>query len=103
MLWQDAAFVAFIYLIGINTVEFLTFAWDKHCAQNGMWRISEHRLLALAVIGGTIGAVIAQHWLRHKVRKEPFRSRLRRIATGQLVILVVVCSVGAGKVFWNPA
>jgi uncharacterized membrane protein YsdA (DUF1294 family) len=63
------------------------FAWDKHCARNGMWRVPERTLLGMAFIGGTIGAVAAQHGLRHKTRKEPFRTQLYLIAGLQVVAL----------------
>ena len=63
------------------------FAWDKHCARNGMWRVPERTLLGMALIGGTIGAVAAQHGLRHKTRKEPFRTQLYLIAGLQVVAL----------------
>ncbi|MBD2749618.1 DUF1294 domain-containing protein [Microvirga sp. BT688] len=66
------------------------FAWDKHCARNGMWRVPERTLLGMAFIGGTIGAVAAQHGLRHKTRKEPFRTQLYLIAGLQVVSLGAV-------------
>jgi uncharacterized membrane protein YsdA (DUF1294 family) len=34
----------------------------------------------MALIGGALGAVAAQQMLRHKTRKEPFRTRLWLIA-----------------------
>ena len=66
------------------------FAWDKHCARNGMWRVPERTLLSMALIGGTIGAVAAQYGLRHKMRKEPFRTQLYLIAGLQVVTLGAV-------------
>lgn len=63
------------------------FAWDKHCARNGMWRVPERTLLGMALIGGTLGAVAAQHGIRHKTRKEPFRTKLYLIAGLQVVAL----------------
>jgi uncharacterized membrane protein YsdA (DUF1294 family) len=63
------------------------FAWDKHCARKGMWRVPERTLLGLAAFGGTVGAVAAQHGLRHKTRKEPFRTRLYVIVGVQILAL----------------
>ncbi|WP_085317564.1 DUF1294 domain-containing protein [Derxia lacustris] len=37
-------------------------------------RIPESTLHFLALIGGWPGAILAQQWLRHKSRKQPFRS-----------------------------
>ncbi len=71
--------VAIILLI--NIVTFCVFSWDKDAARAGDWRVPENRLLGLALIGGSLGAVAAQKILRHKTRKEPFRTRLRLIVT----------------------
>ena len=46
------------YLIVINVVTFLVYGIDKWKAKQGSWRISEATLLILAVIGGSIGALL---------------------------------------------
>jgi len=81
-----------LYLVVINIVTFVTFAWDKYSAIDGEWRISEKTLLMLALIGGTAGAIIAQQKLRHKTRKQPFRALLISIA-GLHVLLLVALSI----------
>jgi uncharacterized membrane protein YsdA (DUF1294 family) len=63
-------------LLLINIITFCVFRWDKEAARGGAWRIPESRLLGLAFIGGSLGALAAQQWLRHKKRKEPFRTRM---------------------------
>jgi uncharacterized membrane protein YsdA (DUF1294 family) len=78
------------YVALVNAVTFLVFAWDKYCAENGKWRVPERTLLTLAAAGGTPGAMAGQRWLRHKTRKEPFRSRLIRIAILQVVALLAL-------------
>jgi len=79
--------VAATYLGVINAVAFGSFAWDKHCARQGSWRVPERRLLWLAVIGGTFGAFAGQQILRHKTHKQPFRSRLSIVAGLQTIVL----------------
>jgi uncharacterized membrane protein YsdA (DUF1294 family) len=69
-----------VALFAINGAAFLAFWWDKRLARAGAWRIRESTLLWLAVLGGTMGAISAQHLFRHKTRKEPFRTRLYLIA-----------------------
>lgn len=81
-----------LYFCLINVVTTAAFAWDKHCARKGYWRISESTLLAMALFGGTAGAVAAQHGLRHKTRKEPFRTALYVIAGFHLVVLAALSS-----------
>lgn len=71
-------------LIVVNGVAFLAFWRDKRLAQAGARRISERTLLWLAALGGTVGAVSAQHLFRHKTRKEPFRTILYLIAIVQI-------------------
>jgi uncharacterized membrane protein YsdA (DUF1294 family) len=55
---------------------FCVYWWDKQAAIDGTWRISERTLLGIAFVGGSLGAVTAQQMLRHKTRKEPFRTLL---------------------------
>ena len=76
-----------LWLAAVNILAFGAFALDKMLAQRGAWRISERTLLTLALVGGSPGAVAAQHVFRHKTRKEPFRSRLRRIVVLHLVVV----------------
>lgn len=45
-------------LIGINVLTFVVYGVDKWKAKQGKWRISEATLLMLAVVGGTIGALL---------------------------------------------
>lgn len=66
-------------LLGINLAAFLAFWWDKEAARAGGWRVREDTLLGLAVIGGSLGALAAQRMLRHKTRKQPFRTGLPAI------------------------
>ena len=52
------------YLIVINVVTFLVYGIDKWKAKQGSWRISEATLLILAVIGGSIGALLDEGCLK---------------------------------------
>ena len=53
-------------LICINVVTFLVYGIDKWKAKQGSWRISEASLLLLAVIGGSIGALLGMQVWHHK-------------------------------------
>jgi uncharacterized membrane protein YsdA (DUF1294 family) len=85
--------VAFLVL---NLVTFCVFWWDKAAARGGKWRIAENKLLSLAFFGGSLGAFAAQRLLRHKTRKEPFRTRLAAI----FVLHAAVASVGLLALPW---
>ena len=54
------------YLIVINVVTFLVYGIDKWKAKQGSWRISKATLLILAVIGGSIGALLGMKIWHHK-------------------------------------
>jgi len=78
-----------LYLLGVNLASIALFAWDKYCAERDLRRIPESTLLIVAAIGGSLGAIAAQRRLRHKTRKEPFRTYLQVIVGLQLLGLVV--------------
>lgn len=82
-----------LYLLAASTAAFALFAWDKRGAAAGRRRIPERTLLTLAAIGGTPGAIAGQRLLRHKTRKEPFRTRLLWIAGTQLVLIAVLTAL----------
>lgn len=72
-----------IWIVAASVLAFAAFAHDKRAAVRGERRTPEATLLMLAVVGGTPGAVAAQQLLRHKTRKEPFRSLLWAVAVAQ--------------------
>ena len=80
------------YLVLINALAFGLFALDKRRAETRAWRISERVLLQVALVGGTPGAMAAQQLLRHKTRKQPFRTWLWIIWAGQAAALVAVAA-----------
>ena len=67
----------------INAFTILRFWQNKSRAIDGTRRIPEADLLGLALIGGSPGALLAQHLFRHKTRKEPFSTYLLLIAVLQ--------------------
>lgn len=68
-----------VYLAAVNTIAFLAFRLDKARAIAGARRIREDTLLFLAVMGGWVGAKIAQRRYRHKTRKQPFALLLNMV------------------------
>ncbi len=66
-------------LLLINIITYLAFWRDKAQSRHGGWRITESRLLTLAIIGGWPAAKWAQRRLRHKTRKQPFATILNII------------------------
>ena len=65
--------VLLFYLMA-SIVCFAVYARDKSAARRGQRRTPERTLLLLGLAGGWPGAVLAQQWLRHKTRKQPFQN-----------------------------
>lgn len=75
------------YVAVINFVAFAAFGIDKMAARADAWRISEAKLLGLALFGGSPGAYAGRHLFRHKTRKQPFSGELHAIAMLQAAAL----------------
>lgn len=71
--WRLPGWVALAYL-AMSALCFGAYALDKQAARTGGWRVSERALLLIGLAGGWPGAVLAQQGLRHKSRKQPFRT-----------------------------
>ena len=67
-----------LYILGlyivISLLTFIAYALDKSAAKRGAWRTQEGTLHLLSLAGGWPGALIAQQVLRHKTKKQSFRS-----------------------------
>ncbi|UWQ22858.1 DUF1294 domain-containing protein [Jannaschia sp. W003] len=73
-----------------NAATYGVFARDKRAAVAGARRVPERTLLLMALLGGSPGAKLAQRRLRHKTRKEPFRTVLNGIMLAQAGALLLV-------------
>jgi len=61
-----------IWLIAINILAFAAFWNDKKRAKLRLWRIPEHILFLLALLGGGIGALAGMYLMRHKTKRLHF-------------------------------
>lgn len=64
--------IIFAYYIIINIVALLIYGWDKLAAKQGWWRVPEHTLLFLSLIGGALGGLLGMLIWHHKTRKAKF-------------------------------
>ena len=78
------------WLAAVNLAAMLLFWIDKRAAAARRRRIPERQLLLAALLGGAIGAFVAQQVLRHKTRKQPFSARLALILGLEVCGLVVL-------------
>ena len=75
------------YLIVINVVTFLVYGIDKWKAKQGSWLLSEASLLILAVIGGSIGALLGMKIWHHKTMHKKFKYGLPLILIIQIILI----------------
>ena len=74
------------YLIGINVLTFLAFGLDKWKARRDRWRIPEATLLLLAVLGGSVGALLGMCVFHHKTKHLKFASGVPLILLAQVAL-----------------
>jgi len=77
-------------LIIINVLTFLVYGIDKWKAKQGSWRISEATLLILAVIGGSIGALLGMQVWHHKTMHKKFKYGLPLILLAQIALIYLI-------------
>ena len=77
------------WLLSITLITFLAYGYDKAIAGTRSVRVPEGVLLALALAGGTIGALAGMQIFRHKTRKTIFRLRFWLIAAAQVALIVL--------------
>ena len=78
------------YVLCINAVTFVLYALDKIKAKAGVWRISEFALMLLAVIGGSVGALLAMIVCRHKIRVPKFKFGIPAIIILQIIVFYFI-------------
>lgn len=79
-----------IYLLIINIIAFFAMFIDKKKAEKNRWRIKESTLLILALIGGSIGAIVGMYTFRHKTQKPRFFVGIPIIIALQILIVIAI-------------
>lgn len=64
-----------VYMV-MSVLTYVIYAADKRAAEHGRWRTPENTLHMMALAGGWPGALMAQSQLRHKSKKQPFKTLL---------------------------
>ncbi len=63
---------------------------DKEKAKKHKWRIPEHTLIFIALIGGSIGSFIAMNLFRHKTKHFKFKVGIPIILIIQLILIYCI-------------
>ena len=82
--------IIIIYLTSINVATFITYGIDKSKAKRSKWRIREASLLLLAVLGGSIGALLGMKVWHHKTMHKKFKYGLPLILLAQIVLIYLI-------------
>ena len=62
-----------IYLAAINLIAFFLYGIDKWKSRHAKWRVTEARLLSIALLGGSLGAFLGMKIWHHKTLHPRFR------------------------------
>ena len=76
-----------LYLVAINVVTFFTYGIDKWKARASKWRIREAALLGLAVLGGSLGALLGMKVWHHKTMHKKFKYGVPAIIIVQILLI----------------
>lgn len=81
-----------LYLALINALAFALMLADKHRARKKKWRIPESTLIAAAMLGGSLGALVGMYAARHKTRRPKFTVGIPLILALQLLAGILYLS-----------
>jgi len=85
--WYQQYYWLVWYIAGINLFSFFLYGLDKFRASGGHWRISEKTLFFIALVGGSLGALVGMILFRHKTRKMSFQAVFAIILALQILLL----------------
>ncbi|WNZ24114.1 DUF1294 domain-containing protein [Leptolyngbya sp. NK1-12] len=71
--WVTANPIPLVLYPLMSGLTFALYAHDKSRARQGKWRVSENTLHLCELLGGWLGALIAQRRLHHKSRKRSYQ------------------------------
>eukprot|EP01084_Bolivina_argentea_P302043 521280_1 len=94
MVSSTEAIVLGVYFGAVNVFAIIIYGYDKGVAwseRSGVQRVPEKVLHSIELIGGSLGAWIAQKAFNHKLRKRSFMSQFLVICILQLISLVLIC------------
>ena len=86
-----------IYLISINLIAFILYAYDKFQSlksTKNIQRVSEKKLLFTTLLGGTVGSILAMIILRHKIKKVSFIIKFSVVVIIQAIVTFLYIKQG---------
>ncbi len=81
----------FLYLLFMNVFSVFICVVDKENAKSGRWRISEKKLLFIALIGGSFAMYFTMRLIRHKTLHKKFMFGLPFLIILHTMLIAYVC------------
>jgi|MudIll2142460700_1097286.scaffolds.fasta_scaffold666731_2 uncharacterized membrane protein YsdA (DUF1294 family) len=81
--------IVLTWLIAITLVTFFAYGYDKAIAGSKITRVPESVLLALTLLGGTLGAILGMQVFHHKTSKESFRAKFWIVLLIQVALVIL--------------
>ena len=75
-----------VYLLIVNVATIAVYGADKRRAKQRRWRVPEKTLFLLAIVGGSVGALLGMWTFNHKTRHWYFRYGIPAILVVQLAL-----------------
>lgn len=80
--------ILILYLILINLAAWGLMGADKYRARKHAWRIPERTLFAVALLGGSLGAILGMYLWHHKTKHWYFVIGMPLILVAQILVYV---------------
>ncbi len=75
------------YLIAVNITTIMIYGYDKLISSTSKLRVPEKNLHTLAILGGSLSALMSQNFFRHKTLKKSFQITYWIIVVSQIVAI----------------
>lgn len=75
-------------IVLLNLITFIVYGIDKLKARKNKWRIPDSTLMLLAIIGGSIGALLGIKVWHHKTLHRKFRYGIPMIILAQTALVI---------------
>lgn len=74
----------------MTIVTFFIYGIDKYKARKAKWRIPETTLLWMAILGGSVGALLGMKVWRHKTLHRKFKYGVPAILIIQIILAILI-------------
>lgn len=79
-----------VWLLSTNLASIALFQIDKVAARHKQWRVADKYFLTLAMIGGSLGALLGMQIIRNKNRRREFKTRVQIIFILQIAVTFIL-------------